>query len=211
MKSCVIVSGAPSTDVEYIRRSIPENTFIIAADSGYRVLEKIGVKPDVIIADFDSSEQPLEKEGVITFPIEKEATDTFNCVRYAVGNGFGSIVILNALGGRMDHTYANILCLDYCRKHGVKACIADRHNRISLIDRDTVIKKEYQWFSLFAFLEPCTGVSLRGAHYTQAFYNLDAMDIMPGDQFAQSNYIENDECEIRLKSGTLLLIEANDL
>ena len=210
VKTCFIISGAPNADLEYIKNIIDKNGFIIAADSGYNVLKSLNIKPDVLIADFDSSKPPETEANVITFPVEKDATDTFNCVKYAVENGFNRIVILNALGGRFDHSYSNVLCLDYCKNHGVDCIIQDSKNRLSLITNKKTVKKEYQWFSLFAFLEDCTGVTIDGAHYGASFFNKTALDIKQGDQFAQSNFVEKDECIITLKSGTLLLSESND-
>ena len=210
VKKCIIVSGAPNADIEYIKENINQSATIIAADSGYKILEKIGIAPDVIVGDFDSSDKPETNIEIITFPVEKEATDTFNSVQLAAKRGYNDITVLNALGGRIDHTYSNMLCLDYCNKNGIKCRIADRKNRLSLITGTTALKKEYQWFSLFAFLEESKGIKINGAHYDAGFFGLDAFDLMPGDQFAQSNYIENEECEISLDSGTLLLIESND-
>ena len=66
------------------------------------------------------------------------------------------------------------------------------------------------YFSLFAFLEECRGVRINGAHYSESFFNLDSLTIKPCDVFAQSNYIENDECKVSVESGILLLIESND-
>ena len=210
IKKCNIVSGAPSENTEFLKKHIDKNSYIIAADSGYKKLLKADIMPDCIVGDFDSSDKPDLPCEIITFPIEKSFTDTFNCIILANERGYNDITVFFALGGRFDHSYSNILCLDYCKKNDIKCTIVDDKNRISLITESAVIKKEYQSFSLFAFLEPCKGVRIEGAHYDQSFYNLDKLDINFSDQFAQSNYIENDECKITLESGTLLLVESND-
>lgn len=210
MKKCVIVSGAPCNNSSFIKSKVGDNSFVIAADSGYKILVNAEIMPDVIIGDFDSAEKPKLNCQIVTLPCEKAYCDTFECVQYAVNNGFKEILLLNAIGSRVDHTYANILSLDYCKKHGVKCVIENENNRLSLINDKTIIKKEYDNFSLFAYLEDCIGVKIKGAYYTAGFYDKDELDIMQGDQFAVSNYVCDDECEITLKSGTLLLIESND-
>ncbi len=210
VKRCCIVSGAPEADPDYVKNSINPDDYIIAADSGYKLLDELCIVPDVIVADFDSSDKPSFNCEIIIFPVEKEATDTFNAVKLAVDRGFNDITILNALGGRLDHTYSNILCLDYCRKNGVSCRICSRRNRISLIDKRTEIKKEYGWFSLFAFLEDCEGVKISGAHYDAGFYGKEKLNLKLSDQFAQSNYIEGESCTVSLDKGCLLLIESND-
>ena len=210
MKKCTIVSGAPNDNIEFLKNHINRNSFIIAADSGYEKLLKAGIMPDAIVADFDSSEKPDINCEIITFPIEKAFSDTFNSIRYAKAKGFDDITVFFAIGNRFDHSYSNVLCLDYCRKNKINCTIVDDKNRISLITDKKIFKKEYNFFSLFAFLEPCKGVKIKGAHYSEKFFNLESLDIGVSDQFAQSNHIEDDECEISLEQGTLLLIESND-
>ncbi len=210
IRKCTIVSGAPIDNIEFLKNKIDRDSFIIAADAGYKKLLKANIMPDAIVGDFDSAEKPDVDCEIITFPIEKAYTDTFNSVILAKERGYNDITIFFALGGRFDHSYSNILCLDYCKMNNIKCRIVDDKNRVSLIQRKAVIKKEYENFSLFAFLENCIGVRIEGAHYDQSFFNLDKLDIRLSDQFAQSNYVENEECSITVEQGTLLLIESND-
>lgn len=207
---CSIVSGAPNDCSEYLKKNIDRDSFIIAADSGYTHLLKAKIVPDLIIADFDSSKKPELDTDILVIPTEKASTDTFACVKYAVKEGFKDITIYNAVGSRFDHTLANVYCLDYCRKNGVKCVLKGEKNRISLIEKEYRFKKEYENFSLFAFLEDCEGVRIRGAYYTAGWYDKEALDIKRGDQFGVSNFVDSDECEISLEKGTLLLIESND-
>lgn len=210
VKKCTIVSGSPEYDISYLKENIDFSSYIIAADSGYLRLDEAGVKYDLIIADFDSSNMPDTDAEIKTFPVEKSATDTFNAVKYAVDKGFNDITVFFALGGRFDHSYSNILCLDYCRRQGVKCVLLNKDCRASLICDKAIIYKDYDWFSLFAFLEPCKGVRIQGAKYTPDFYGKESIDFEPGDQFGQSNFVNDDQCEISVEKGTLLLIECNN-
>ena len=207
---CTIVSGAPESDYDFLRENTDLNSFIIAADSGYKKLEAIGITPDLIVADFDSCRRPETETEIIDYPVRKDATDTFNAVKIATDKGYKNILLLGALGGRLDHSYSNILCLDYAMKHGACCTIADRNHRISLIRERAVIDKSYQWFSLFAFLDDAKGIRIKGAGYEAGFYGKESLDMKPYDQFGQSNYVKDEYCEITAESGTLLLIEAND-
>ena len=207
---CSIVSGAPNDCAEFLKSNIDKDSFIIAADSGYLHLIKAEIKPDLIIADFDSCEKPEIDCEILTYPWEKSYTDTFNCVRYAVEKGFNDISIYNAIGSRFDHTYANVLCLDYCRKNGVKCRIVDEHNRLTLIRGEYTFEKDYDYFSLIAFLGDCKGVKIEGAHFSPEWYGNDEMDIYESEQTAFCNFIENEKCTISVKEGTLLLAESRD-
>ncbi|MBR1763213.1 MAG: thiamine diphosphokinase [Eubacterium sp.] len=210
IKKCTIVSGAPNDNIEFLKSHIDRASFIIAADSGYKKLLSAEIIPDAIVADFDSSKKPDLPCEIITFPIEKAYSDTFNSIIFAKERGFNDITVFFAIGNRFDHSYSNVLCLDYCRKNNIKCRIIDDKNRISLVCDKAEITNEYQCFSLFAFLEECKGVKIEGAHYSQDFFNQKSMDIKPSDTFAQSNFVEADKAYITLESGTLLLIESND-
>ena len=120
IKKCTIISGAPDDDIEFLKDNIDKNSFIICADSGYKNCIKAGFSPNLIIGDFDSSKKPNIDCEIITLKVEKAFTDTFHCVMEAVDRGYNNIDIFCAIGSRMDHTYSNILSLDYCQKHNVK-------------------------------------------------------------------------------------------
>ena len=210
INTCTIVAGAPDTDAAFIRAHIDRSSCIICADSGYQTLQKAGIAPDIIIGDFDSSPKPEAACEIITLPVEKDSTDTFAAVKLAIERGYEDITLFGALGNRFDHSYSNMLCLDYCRKNGVACRIVNEHNRLSLISKTVRFKKEYQYFSLFAFLEDCKGVTIKGAYYTAGFYGLEALDICRGDQFAQSNFVTDAYCEVSVQEGVLLLAESND-
>ena len=134
VKRCTVVSGAPVNDCEFLKENINTDSFIIAADSGYKRLVEAGLRIDCIIADFDSSKKPELDCEIIEFSCEKEFTDTFNAVRLAVERGYNDITVFFALGGRFDHSYSNLLCLAYCNENGVKCTLFDRNNRVSLIN-----------------------------------------------------------------------------
>lgn len=207
---CIIISGAPNQNIDFLSKNIDKNNYIICADSGYKTCLKIDIIPNLIIGDFDSSNKPDLDTEIISLNKEKAYTDTFHCVIEAINRGYKDIDIYCAIGNRLDHTYSNILCLDYCKKHNVKCRIINENNRLSLIKDKGIINKDYDNFSLFAFLENCKGVKTKGAYYTAGFYDKESLDINLEDQFAQSNFVSDDYAEISLESGTLLLIESND-
>ncbi len=204
---CVIVSGAPDQDYDFLKNRLHEGAYIIAADSGYLKCIKAGFVPDLIIGDFDSSEYPEMDTEIIRLPAEKDFTDTFTCVKKAVDMGFSEIELLCAIGNRADHNYANMLCLDYCRKHNVKCVISNRHNRIQLVKNEITINgSEYKYFSVYAFLGTVEGLTIKDAYYA-----VNHIALQPSDQFAQSNCFKNNmPVKISVQSGIILLIQSND-
>jgi thiamine pyrophosphokinase len=92
-------------------------THIIAADGGVRHVLSVGRVPDVVIGDMDSisdeDREKIESAGAkfLTYPIEKDETDLELALLYAAQNFHEDIVVLGALGGRLDQMIANILLL----------------------------------------------------------------------------------------------------
>ncbi len=211
IKKCTIISGAPNDNIEFLTKNVDASSFIICADSGYVRLLKAGIKPNLIIGDFDSSNKPDNIDSdIVILPCEKAYCDTFECVQYAVKEGFKEIELFFALGSRFDHSFANVLSLKYCFDNGVKCSIIDDKNRLTLISGTYSFTSDYENFSLFALFGDCKGVKISGAYYNQSFYDLDSMDINVADQFAVSNYIVDDLCTITIDDGILLLVESND-
>ena len=202
---CIIVSGAPDNDIQFIKSKLDRSAFIIAADLGYKNCLKAGIIPDLIIGDFDSASCPQFGNRVIRLPIEKDETDTFYCVKKAIELGYGDIEILCAIGDRVDHTYSNILCLEYCRQNGINCTIKNAKNKIQLVENEIEFDEEdYRYFSLFAVFGRAKGVTIKGAHY-----ETDNIDIEPWDQLCQSNHFNGGKVKISVNEGKILLIMSN--
>ena len=99
--------------------------YIIAADAGYKVLEKNGIVPHITIGDFDSYGK-IPDENAVVLPVEKDVTDTHAAVNIALEKGFEKIVIYGGMGGRPDHTFANFTLVAFLSVKGVRAyCIGE--------------------------------------------------------------------------------------
>lgn len=203
---CAIVSGSPIEENDFLINSLKNQEFIICADSGYKKCIKAGYFPNLIIGDFDSSEKPDINTEIISLPTHKDDTDTFSCVKEAINRGFNDILLLSAIGDRIDHTYSNILCLEYCREHNVKCVIQNEKNKIILVDKKTkLISDGYKYFSVFSFSDYCEGVSIK-----HAAYNVDNINLNKAHQFGQSNQFSDGYSFIDVKNGILLIIFSND-
>lgn len=88
-------------------------TMIIAADGGVDTLKSWGITPHYIIGDFDSAQQQRQyqaqhNEHTVVLPTHKDETDMHEAVTLAWGHGARRIALFGALGGRIDHTFANL-------------------------------------------------------------------------------------------------------
>ena len=104
MKRCIVIGSMP---VDFDLKSILKpDDFIFCADGGYVHAQKQGVVPDVIVGDFDSSEQPSYTSAkVIKLPCEKDDTDTYYIARQIVAEGYTHAIFCGVTGGRLTGTY----------------------------------------------------------------------------------------------------------
>ena len=77
MKRCVIVGGAGIERYDLVQEALRADDFFVFCDSGLKHMPWLGVKPDLIVGDFDSWEDPHMDVETIVLPAEKDDTDTF--------------------------------------------------------------------------------------------------------------------------------------
>ena len=143
---------------------------VVAADAGMRHAEALGVEPEVWIGDFDSAaEAQLARHAHvprITHPAEKDMTDGALAIAHALEQGAEELLLIGALGGRMDHAMAHMLQLAGLAERGLRALassgreeahgLAAGAHEISLPAGTT--------FSLIGF-GPLEGVHIEGAKW----------------------------------------------
>ncbi len=205
IKKCLIITGAPEKDIDYYRNYL-DGRYIISADSGYEKCQRLNIRPDLILGDFDSFEKPEMDIETIILPVRKDDTDTAFAVKEAVRRGFNDVLILGGIGSRIDHTYGNILSLNYCADRNIDAVMINDRNKAQVLTKDYSFKKDgYDYLSLFALFGDCTGLTTRGTEY-----NLTDYTLTPDCPLAQSNIFKDSKVDIKFKSGKILLIQSND-
>jgi thiamine pyrophosphokinase len=86
-------------------------SLIAAADSGLISAEAAGIKPDLIIGDFDSLDDggrlaAYKREQIRSYPVDKDYTDTELALSALRESGCGRVWIIGGGGGRLDHLLA---------------------------------------------------------------------------------------------------------
>lgn len=207
MSRCVILSAGPVSDLQALRDLLLPDDFIVAADGGWRLAERLGVVPAAVVADFDSSEIPNLPDcvDVVRLPVRKDCTDTAAAVTYALEKGYTDYLLLGCVGGRLDHQYAATQLLVQLAQKGCRAVLADGDNRITAITTSPYEAQPMDgWsLSLFAFGGTVHGLSIRHAAYELAGY-----DLQPSDPLCVSNAVDGAPCEITFADGTLLVFRS---
>lgn len=180
------------------------NDVIIAADVAFENAMKEGIKPDIIIGDFDHgkvSNFPRDVK-IITVPCEKDDTDTMLCIKEAISRNVDEILIIGGIGGRLDHTIANIQSLAYCENNNVKCKITDGKNEAFITSSNIEISnKNGYYLSIFAYGGKCSGLSIKGTKY-----EVNDVDIDENFPLGVSNEIIKEKATISINNGRLLII-----
>lgn len=196
---CSIICGAPCG---VFRKELVEG-FVIAADRGLDHCLKNGITPDLAAGDFDSAaaELPDGIECVRVSPI-KDNTDAALAANIAIERGFTQLRFLCALGGRIDHTMANIQLLYSLKKRGIKAALFGDSSEIFLLENESVKFAKYDgYLSVFSYGE-FAEISAFGVKYPvekRVFTNDFPLGV--------SNEITAPFAEITVHSGTAIIIK----
>lgn len=173
---------------------------IVCADASYDIATGAGLVPDIVIGDFDHGSVPDAK--IVRVPCEKDDTDTMLCIKHAIKMGADEILIAGGIGGRLDHTVANLQSLKYAHDNGSKAFLRDGDNEAFLIEKGAKItRRDGFYLSLFAFGGKCDGVSICGTKYVLSGASLDT-----SFPLGVSNEITADYASVEVRSGILLAI-----
>lgn len=113
---CVIFGAGEYYDTP----TVPNGAFVVAADGGLDHVRALGLVPDVVVGDFDSLQgrRPDSDARTIALPPTKDDPDMLSALKIGWGAGFRRFHIWGGLGGRMDHTIANIQLMGLLAQHG---------------------------------------------------------------------------------------------
>ncbi len=203
MKKCVIVGGADINNYEYINTLISKDDYIIYCDSGLKHMDKLGLKPSLIVGDFDSHVNPHMDVETIVLPVVKDDTDTVYAAKEGVKRGFEDFVLIGVIGGRLDHSLANVSILLYLRKEGVDGIIVDDYSVMKIVGQKTeYIPDKYSYFSLVNITGKAEGITIKNAKY-----EIQNAVITTDYQYGVSNEITPGKvAEVSVSDGELLLI-----
>lgn len=195
-----IICGAPDGSID---RSLVEG-LVICADKGMEHAAAAGITPHIVVGDFDSS-AVLPPDGIECIRVSpiKDDTDAMLAANTAIERGCTVLRFFCALGGRFDHTFANVQMLQHLHERGIYAELYGGSERIRLLhEGDSVRIKRFEGFvSLFSY-SAVAEVTETGMKYPLQHYTLDH-----GFPLGVSNEVAEEYGEIILHSGTAILCE----
>ena len=199
-RRCVILTARCEGDPAQAY-AFREGDLLLCADAGYALAQRLKLAPDAVIGDFDSSAAP-EGIDVVRFPVIKDDTDAMLCAKYALELGVRDFLFVGGLGGRLDHTLANLQTLLYLAERGAQAALCDGLTRVQAVRCGAIrVARTPGKLSVFALGGPCEGVFIRGAKYP-----LEGATLTPEFPLGMGNDFTAEAAEIGVEKGTLLVI-----
>ena len=132
---CYVV-GAMPLDPGFILTPVPGD-LVIAADKGYETLSRLGVHPGLVVGDFDSLGSVPDHPQVLRLPRVKDETDTGFALRQGLKRGYRRFVLLGCLGGRLDHTVANLQLLSWLSAQGAQGVLLGEGEAAAVVTEGT--------------------------------------------------------------------------
>lgn len=209
-RRALIISAAPCENLDYVKKILKRypDIVVICADGGAKYARKLNIKPDVIVADFDSSENTIECGEVIKLTPEKDDTDTQHAALLALERGCKELILVCATGGRIDHMLSNLLLCEQVYELGGHLSVIDEQNIIMLHTGGQMkfARQELKkYISLIPLDEKLEGVTMKGLKYPLENAVLTRKKII-----SVSNEPVSDDILIEISSGKALVILADD-
>lgn len=216
-KKAIIVANGQIRDYNLTCRRIKKdygfdkNILIVAADGGIKHCMNMHIFPDIVIGDMDSINIKLMENlskntkdiKFINSSSEKDESDTQLALDYIIEQKINDVIILGALGDRIDHSFANIILLaspDYDNKD-IK--IIDEKNEITVVKKPTDINgKKGKKISIFSLSPYTYFISTKGLKY-----KLKDEKLLFSPARGLSNIFISDKANIEIKNGQLLIVK----
>ena len=181
---------------------IEKEDYILAADGGYRHVQKLGVTPNGVLGDFDSlGFVPKDAE---VFPVEKDDTDAMLAVRHGLELGYKTFFLYGALeGSRLDHTMANFQTLQFLADRGAAGYLIGKEQIVTVIKNGSLsfLPGAEGIFSVFCMGAEAEGVTIQGVKYP-----LDNGSLTAGFPLGVSNRFLGSAAEVSVQKGSLLVM-----
>lgn len=200
------IFGAGERSVHDI--SLASHDLVIAADGGFDYLKELGLRADHVLGDFDSVLSYDLPSDSIRYPKEKDDTDMMLAVKLGLDKGYTDFMIYGGLGGRLDHTIANIQVLAYLSENGASGTLYSSDYAVRVVTNGTIsFAKDLpennagNICSVFSLSDTSSSVTIHGLKY-----EIDNVTLTNTFPLGISNEFTGKKAYIRVEKGTIAIL-----
>ena len=217
MKRAVIFANGNLSDLSQAKNIITKEDYLIAADGGIKHILKLGLTPQIIIGDFDSTPLSLQKKLIkmskeqkslfptmIKYPTKKDKTDFELAINFALEKKYHQIIIFGILGNRIDHSMANIFLLAKIQTENklITVKIFEDNKEIYILNKEIIINGQIgDEVSIIPVSEKLEGVVTDGLEY-----QLNNETLFFGSTRGISNVLNKTSAKITVADGIALVV-----
>jgi thiamine pyrophosphokinase len=214
MPRIVIFSNGELPDPEAPHALLQPGDYLIAADGGANHLLKMGILPEIVIGDLDSIDEDTMFDltsadvEIKQYSEDKDETDIELALRYAVELRPSAILIVGALGGRLDQTLANLSLLTDPTLTGIDIRLDDGVEEVFFLKASVVKGGQVQvqgrsgdTVSLIPWHGPVEGVTTEGLQWP-----LYGETLFPSKARGISNVMLGESAAVKIDKGLLLIV-----
>ena len=210
-KRAIVLANGKIEDPLTIRQRLKswKDAIVIAADGGYLHAETLDLEIQSIVGDLDSMSEDVKTNfltqgtHIQSFPPEKDETDLELALLHAVDLDVDRILILGAIGGRLDMTLSNLhlMLLPQLEQVKVEAWYGNQTLWIIRPPGDEILGQRGDTLSLI----PVAG-TVKGITTSHIKYPLKNENLSVGLSRGLSNVLTASDASIDLQEGLLFVI-----
>lgn len=197
---CIVIGALP---VQRLPFAVAVEDYLIAADKGYETAVRLGLTPQLVVGDFDSLGYAPKAENVVRLNVRKDDTDVGHALAIALERGCTEFHVFGALGGKLDHTIANVQLAANLAAQGASCTFYGDCERFTVLQNNSITfgASHCGRISVFSLLPESRGVSIRGLSY--CCENVTLTNTFP---LGVSNEFVGANAEISVSDGRLLVM-----
>jgi thiamine pyrophosphokinase len=190
-----------------LRAAAATAELVIAADGGLRHARSLGVRPDLLVGDLDSVDAGALRHwpevARVTYPVDKDLLDLELALGEALARGTGDVLVVGALGDRLDQSLAAVAVAERFHVDGLNVVLDSGDARVVPLRRGQVRTEPLAAGTVFSLLATRRGtlVSLTGARW-----RLDHHPLEPGSGLGVSNVASDEGPRVTLHEGGCLVV-----
>ncbi len=207
MKKVVLLGAGPLKDISFLKKEKREDIYLVCCDGGYKKAIEANMECDLFVGDYDTFPKGMLRnpKEIVSLNVIKDDTDTLFALKTCIQKGYDNFYLYGCLGGKIEHTIANLQVLSFLLDQNKKGFLFDEKNEdvVFLLDKGMEFKETAAgMLSLFSYTEKTKNVTLENLKY-----NLDGATLSSSFPLGVSNeFIEGKKAKISFSEGRLLVV-----
>ncbi len=190
------------------RLNIKSGDLLIGVDGGTKNILDLGLKPDIVLGDFDSISHKLMNElnrrhiPLMRYPRDKDLTDSQIALDYTLKQKVNCVIFVGLTGDRLDHVLTNLFFISHPKYKNLEISFIDNKQQIYIVKNRLFFTG---WKNDLVSLIPLFN-NVTGIFTTNLKFQLKNETLYLGDSRGVSNVMLGLTAKISVKTGVLLVI-----